>query len=221
MNTERKSIYVPIQKGLLKGKKVFIPPPLKGKRNITPSLLKESMFQLIENFFGTSFDGSRQYFITFFDLCAGSGQIGIEALSRGFSQVHIVEKDKNRFDFILNLLKGYQIKNSKLIFHNKDFLRFAKIIPKEKDSVAFIDPPYSFWKNNQYHHLDFFFKKFFECLKESPNERKKILFIIQSPIPYELPSYFYPDNPFHIQMEFVTKHYRKHFLNLIKINLTK
>ncbi len=217
--SQRKKISIPIQKGILKGKKVYLPPSLKGHRNVTSSLVKEALFQLAENFFGIHFDGQRQYSITFYDLCAGSGQIGIEALSRGFSKVHIVEKDKKRFDFILENLKKYKIQNSKLILHNKDFLRFAKVIPRDTNSVSFIDLPYSFWKEKSCRHLDNFFKKFFEYLKLENQERKKILLMIQSPHPYYFLFESYKNEFLHIQTEF--KHYRKHYLNLIKINLTQ
>lgn len=217
--SQRKKISVPVQKGILKGRKIILPPSLKGHRNFTSSLLKEALFQIIDNFFGIHFDGEKQYSITFFDLCAGSGQIGIEALSRGFKCVHIVEKDRKRFEFIFDNLKGYKVKNAKLIFHNKDFLRFAKIIPKEDYAVCFIDLPYSFWTKEKCIILDIFFKKFFENLKQNSLNNKKILIVIQSPIPYQFSFDYFLNDSLNIKLE--TKYYRKHYLNLIKINLTK
>lgn len=216
--SQRKRISIPIQKGILKGKKIHLPPSRKGHRNITSSLIKEALFQLAENFFGIHFDGYKKYSISFYDLCAGSGQIGMEAFSRGFHKVHIVEKDKKRFEFLLENLKTFKIHKSKLFFHNKDFVRFAKIIPKDSYSVSFIDLPYSFWKEQNCSHLDFFFKKFFEYLNQEKHERKKILIMIQSPYPYQFYIDQYVNEVINIKKEY--KHYRKHYLNLIKINLT-
>jgi hypothetical protein len=57
--SERKKIHIPIQKGVLKGKKVPLPPSLNGYRNFTSSLVKEAIFQHIENFYGITFDGRK------------------------------------------------------------------------------------------------------------------------------------------------------------------
>lgn len=224
--SERKKIHIPIQKGILKGKKVPLPPSLKGHRNFTSSLIKEALFQHIENFYGISFDGRRVYNIGFFDLCAGSGQIGLEAYSRGFNPVHIVEKDRKRFEFILQNLKDYKVKGSKIIFHQKDFQRMADDISNLESSAIFIDLPYTFWKEEgKCIHLDLFFKKFldflnFKILNAQKENLKyhKYIFIIQSPKPYRFPEFLLHQNSFVIIQE--VKHYRKHYLNLLKINLT-
>jgi len=63
--SERKKIHIPIQKGVLKGKKVPLPPSLNGYRNFTSSLIKEALFQHIENFYGITFDGRKIYHIVF------------------------------------------------------------------------------------------------------------------------------------------------------------
>ena len=75
---------------------------------------------------------------SFLDMFAGSGLIGLEALSRGFSQIVSIEKNPKAFQII-----------------NSNFKRFApppklikgdslKVIPalKENFDVIYIDPPY-------------------------------------------------------------------------------
>ena len=77
----------------------------------------------------------------FFDLCAGSGQVAIEALSRGFQDVHACEIDQARFGFLLEQIKsqGYAIR-----CHRKDFQRLARLVTGP--AIVFLDLPYSFWK---------------------------------------------------------------------------
>ncbi|GIX41956.1 MAG: hypothetical protein KatS3mg129_1689 [Leptospiraceae bacterium] len=222
--SERKKIHIPIQRGILKGKKVPLPPSIKGHRNFTSSLIKEALFQHIENYYGISLDGRRIYNIGFFDLCAGSGQIGMEAYSRGLNPVHIVEKDKKRFNFILEHLKDYKIKGSKLIFHQKDFKRLADDILQIPYSAIFIDLPYTFWTEEGHcSHIDHFFYKFMhymnEKLTKTNNNELKYIFIIQSPKPYRFPESLQKNSNMIIIHE--VKHYRKHYLNLFKINLTQ
>ncbi len=222
--SERKKIHIPIQKGKLKGKKIPLPPSLNGHRNFTSSLIKEAMFQLIENYYGIKLDGNVTYHIGFFDLCAGSGQIGMEAYSRGFHPVHIVERDKKRFDFILENLRNYKIKGSHIYFHQKDFRRLADDIVQISKSAVFIDLPYSFWNSNTCLHLDHFFYKFFKTLKEKypriENKKDyKYIVIVQSPKPYPLKEQYIPGEYIDISVDI--KHYRKHYLNLFKIKLTQ
>lgn len=217
--SERKHVTIPVQKGLLKGKKIPLPPSLKGHRNVTSSLVKEATFQLIDNFYGVQFNGSKKYPVAFFDLCAGSGQMGIEALSRGFDPVHIVEKDRQRFEFILQNLKHFGNKNSKLLFHCKDFRRFYDDILNTQYSATFIDLPYSFWnEQGTCPHLDHFFYKFAEYYSSNRNKNYgKYIILIQSPNPYHLPKIIYNFFP---MIDYQLRHYRKHFLNVLKIHLT-
>lgn len=221
--SERKHITIPVQKGILKGKKIPLPPSLKGHRNVTSSLIKEAVFQLIDNFYGVQFNGIKRYPVAFFDLCAGSGQMGVEALSRGFNPVHIVEKDRQRFEFILQNLKNFKNKNSTLIFHQKDFRRFYDDILNTQHAAIFIDLPYSFWnENGACPHLDHFFYKFVEYYVSMKNHTSKdyvgkYIILIQSPLVYNFPQHLIQSIP---DIEIQIKHYRKHYLNVLRINLT-
>lgn len=100
----------------------------------TSDKVKETLFDIL---------GAQVQDARFLDLFAGTGSIGIEALSRGAKHITFVEK---RYFFI------------ELIHHNLQTCGFAdceiihydvlKIIPslhnrQRKFSIIFIDPPYS------------------------------------------------------------------------------
>jgi 16S rRNA G966 N2-methylase RsmD len=57
----------------------------------------------------------------FMDLFSGSGQMGLEAVSRGFKSAHLFEIDKSRVNF---LIKNVSPLSEKLFIHNKDSFRF-------------------------------------------------------------------------------------------------
>lgn len=77
--------------------------------------------------------------VSFLDLFAGTGEVGLEALRRGAKTVVFVEKDKNVCKKLKEKLSKY--KNTKLIC--VDALSFLK---KSKDTydIIFADPPYDF-----------------------------------------------------------------------------
>ncbi len=76
------------------------------------------------------------------DLFAGSGAMGIEALSRGFKHVYFNDVNKKAYDVILFNLKTLDLlKSSSLSRLNyQDLLK--KFSNKNKFDFIFIDPPY-------------------------------------------------------------------------------
>ena len=82
--------------------------------------------------------------IHFYDLCAGSGSIGLEAASRGASSVTFVESNKRAL-FTLEentkaFSKKYSLESLKVI--KQSFLSVLEAIEFEPNSVVFFDPPY-------------------------------------------------------------------------------
>lgn len=73
------------------------------------------------------------------DLFAGSGQLGIEALSRGARACTFVESNKSAYKIVENNLEKCKIKDkATLVFSEaKSFL-----MKKENFDIAFLDPPY-------------------------------------------------------------------------------
>lgn len=132
-----------VQAGTLKNKRIPMVESLKGHTNFTPALIKKAVFAMIES---QVLSGNLQLeHAIFMDLFSGSGQMGLEAVSRGFKSAHLFEIDKSRVNF---LIKNVSPLSEKLFIHNKDSFRFFDKADKEKEEILvyFIDPPYSFWE---------------------------------------------------------------------------
>jgi 16S rRNA (guanine966-N2)-methyltransferase len=80
------------------------------------------------------------------DLFGGSGAIALEALSRGATLVHVVEKDAEAQKTIEN---NYELVNKnkpagKFHLYAMSAQRFVNDPPKEKYHIVYVDPPYDF-----------------------------------------------------------------------------
>lgn len=76
----------------------------------------------------------------FLDLFSGSGQIGIEALSRGANKAYFIDSSKSSIDVIKSNLKAVNFENKAVVIHSdyKTFLNSTN----EKFDIIFLDPPY-------------------------------------------------------------------------------
>ena len=92
----------------------------------TSGLVRESIFDVI---------GERIVGASFLDLFAGSGAIGLEALSRGARNVVFVEKSRRVVKNLRDNING--INNAEII--NMDVMKFS---PDSKYDIVFADPPY-------------------------------------------------------------------------------
>jgi 16S rRNA (guanine(966)-N(2))-methyltransferase RsmD len=73
------------------------------------------------------------------DLFAGSGQLGIEALSRGARHCTFVESNKQAYKVVENNLSHCKLEaNAKLV--QSDASSF--LMRKDNFDIAFLDPPY-------------------------------------------------------------------------------
>ncbi len=96
----------------------------------TMDRVKESMFGMIQNNIKNS---------VCLDLFAGSGSLGIEALSNGAKECYFVEKNSEIYNILKDNLDG--IDNSILI--KGDYLDALKnFVGKVKFDIVFLDPPY-------------------------------------------------------------------------------
>lgn len=75
------------------------------------------------------------------DLFAGSGQLGIEALSRGAQSAVFVDSDKNAVKIIKENIEKTRFNDNALVYQS-DSISFLSMTGKIFD-IAFIDPPYS------------------------------------------------------------------------------
>jgi 16S rRNA (guanine(966)-N(2))-methyltransferase RsmD len=102
----------------------------------TTDKVKESIFNMI----GPYFDGGIGL-----DLFAGSGGLGIEALSRGLDKVIFVDKDFKAIQTIKENLEACRLnENSRAEVYRNDYIRALKALTKReiKFDYIFLDPPY-------------------------------------------------------------------------------
>lgn len=75
------------------------------------------------------------------DLFAGTGNLAIEALSRGSREVVLVEKNFDAYQIIRKNLEQLGVsEKSKLLF--MDAFKFIRKYPDEVFNLIFLDPPY-------------------------------------------------------------------------------
>ena len=75
------------------------------------------------------------------DLFAGSGALGLEALSRGARSVDFVESDRESLAGLDSNITQLGASASTTI-HRTDVLRFIERLPEGRYDLAFADPPY-------------------------------------------------------------------------------
>ena len=123
--------------GKFKRKKIEV--PIKKVRP-TSAIKREAIFSILESYaLNNSFDlYSGKCFI---DLFAGSGSLGLEAISRGASFSYFYELDNNVVKILQQNCEAICKKNEFQIFHQDCTLvnNFNLNFPP---SVIFIDPPY-------------------------------------------------------------------------------
>ena len=92
---------------------------------------KESLFNII----GPDIEGA-----AFLDLFAGTGSVGIEALSRGASFCRFVDKNNQALDTVKSNLKLTGFTNQAQVMR-MDALKMLALPPDRKFEYAFIAPP--------------------------------------------------------------------------------
>lgn len=110
--------------------------PEGDKTRPTTDKVKEALFSIIQ----ADVPGSK-----FLDLFAGSGQIGIEALSRGAEHVTLVERSGQAASIIAKNIAKIRMENSdELRFHKKSVAQALELLGQagEKFDIIFMDPPY-------------------------------------------------------------------------------
>ena len=75
----------------------------------------------------------------FVDACAGTGAVGIEAISRGAREVIFIEKNKVAIEVIKENLASLKIKEKGRIIKGSAALYLATM----QDAIVFVDPPYT------------------------------------------------------------------------------
>lgn len=103
----------------------------------TSDRLRETLFNVI---------APRIDAVRFLDLCAGSGAVGIEALSRGASYVTFVDRSRKICGLIeanLDLVRVPEYQTEVVNEEAMEFLRHATGRKRGPWDIVFFDPPYA------------------------------------------------------------------------------
>ena len=95
----------------------------------TPDRLREALFSIL----APHLKGA-----VFLDAYAGTGSVGIEALSRGASRAVFIEKNRAAMLVIRENLRSLGIEDRAEVA----FGRTAQLVARHKADIVFLDPPY-------------------------------------------------------------------------------
>ncbi len=136
MRDKKGKLVTKIIAGKLKGKNIELP-SLEVTRS-SKTVLRESLFNTLQ------FDIIDT---TFVEVFAGSGSIGIEAISRGAKSIYFLEKDTDSFKVLKNNIKSLNILNARAILGDS-FERLSEVISELKrdktEAYFYFDPPFSY-----------------------------------------------------------------------------
>lgn len=121
-----------ITSGTLKNRKI----KSREGRETRPTLerIKEAIYSII----GDKITDSK-----FLDLYSGTGNMALEALSRGAKRAIMIEEDKEALRIIIENINDLKLENMSRAYKN-DVFRALEILGRknEKFDIIFLDPPY-------------------------------------------------------------------------------
>lgn len=127
----------------------------------TPDRLREALFNVLQG---------RLAGVAFVDAYAGTGAVGIEALSRGAAPVVFIERSKAAVRVIQDNLAALKVTERARVIHGS----VGTYLAAQKGEIVFLDPPYE-------HEAEY--DKAFAALRKTP----PALVIAQHPSRRELP----------------------------------
>ncbi len=121
---------IKISGGLEKGKPVSV----LGGRDLRPTgaKVRQALFNIL---------GDKIVHSNFLDLFAGTGAIGIEALSRGADYATFVEKNKDHFKLLKTNVDFFQFTQRATLLH-VDAFKYGISGATGLFDIVFLDPPY-------------------------------------------------------------------------------
>lgn len=121
--------------GKYRGRRLKNPPSLQTRP--TSDRLRETLFNII----APRIEGAR-----FLDLCAGSGAVGIEALSRGAAHVALVDQSRKMCALIQSNLDTLKVDENEVEVVSSEALEFLRRRARKETGpfdIIFYDPPYA------------------------------------------------------------------------------
>lgn len=124
--------FIRIVAGTLRGRKVgcHVTPNLRP----TPQMVREAYFSIL----GNAIPGR-----AFVDIFAGTGVIGIEALSRGASAAHFVERDPQLAKDIEANLRAFELTRQAKLYRTDAFRWVAAWVAPREPVNVFLSPPFA------------------------------------------------------------------------------
>lgn len=104
----------------------------------TADRVKEAVFSIIQ------FEVAGKRFL---DLFSGSGQMGIEALSRGAKEAYFIDKNREAIEIIKKNIKKAEVTDRAIVKENDSFKFLLET--QTKFDIVYIDPPFMIEKMNQ------------------------------------------------------------------------
>jgi 16S rRNA (guanine966-N2)-methyltransferase len=121
--------------GKYRGRKLKSPPSIQTRP--TSDRLRETLFNIL----APRIEGTR-----FLDLCAGTGAVGIEALSRGATRVIFVDRSRRMSALVAANVESLGVTGAKTEIVAAEALEFLRRHVKhqaEPFDIIFFDPPYA------------------------------------------------------------------------------
>ncbi|GAB4484912.1 MAG: 16S rRNA (guanine(966)-N(2))-methyltransferase RsmD [Thermodesulfovibrionales bacterium] len=130
--------HVRITAGSFKGRtvgcrRVFAPHAGRDLLRPTSAKVREALFDILQS----RIEGS-----VFIDLFAGTGAVGIEALSRGAGRVFFVESGRTRARAIADFLERNSLSGRAEVFHGPAEIFLKNLRTVQQELIVFADPPY-------------------------------------------------------------------------------
>ncbi len=148
--------------GKLKGKTIELP-SLEVTRS-SKTILRESIFNTLQ------FDVIDAIFVEVF---AGSGSIGLEAVSRGAKKVYFMEKDRDSFKVLQKNIKLLNISNAITILGDS-FDRLSEVLRElgNEETYFYFDPPFAYREG-----MEEIYEKLINLIKTIPTQNVKEVII--------------------------------------------
>lgn len=142
----------------------------------TSDKIKETLFNMLMPYLPGA---------VFVDLFAGSGGIGIEALSRGAVKAYFVENSNKAFECVVQNLEHTHLRDKAVVLKQDVFSAIRGSI-KDVADIVFLDPPY----NQEYE------RRVLELFREVPFINEDTLIIVEVPLKNDME--YAPDFGFEI-----------------------
>lgn len=126
-----------INTGFLRGLRLSV--PTSARTRPTKSGIREALFNML---------GHNMQGLSFCDLCAGSGAVGLEAASRGAERVVFVENEFKMAGILAENVSKALMRlgdRCRMQVFNRNFRSFLNN-SDEQFNLVYFDPPYSFYK---------------------------------------------------------------------------